>query len=133
MNAHAYDPGISDLRELALAVVRPEPGAAVMSARSAARCLSGVMNLVGRKYSTAIMQRACSLLVRHDPAWITSFGLLPTPGFVPGADKVSEVIEMIAVVARGILPIAGAENMRAALSFWACETDPAIWTSIVSG
>jgi hypothetical protein len=46
--------------------------------------------------------------------------------------RVSEPIQLIAVVARSLLPIAGAENVRAALAFWASEDDPAIWQRIAA-
>jgi hypothetical protein len=126
MYASHYSHEISDLRERAVAVMRPDASAA-MSARTTARCLSGVVGLVARRWGTMAMHQACAALVRHDDAWRSSFGKLPADG----TGAVSEAVEMIAVVARGILPIAGTDHMRAALSFWATETDPAIWTSVV--
>lgn len=132
MQTYPYDPKISDLRELALAVMRPDAGAA-MSARTAARCLSGVANLCATKYGVAVMHRACGELVRSERSWATNLGMLPNLGFIDGAEQLAEAIELVAVVARGILPIAGAANMRAALSFWACETDPAIWMLVTAG
>lgn len=127
--ATPYNHEISDLRERAVAVMRPEAGSAAMSARTTARCLSGVIGLAARRYGSLPMHQACAALVRHEDAWRSSFGKLPQRQ----GDAVSEAIEMIAVVARGILPIAGVDNMRAALSFWATETDPAIWTSVIGG
>jgi hypothetical protein len=132
MQTQPYNPKISDLRELALAVMRPDESAA-MSARTAARCLSGVVNLCATKYGTVVMHRACGELVRSNNVWATSLGTLPDVGFVEGAEQLSSAIELVAVVARGILPIAGAANMRAALSFWACETDPAVWMLVTAG
>lgn len=126
----AYNPEISDLRELALAVMHPDASTS-MSARTAARCLSGVIALVAREHGTVAMQRACAKLVRFSDAWRSSFGKLPVAFADPEA--VDEAIEMIAVIARGILPVAGAANMRAALSFWASESDPAVWTSVTGG
>lgn len=121
-----YNREISDLRELAVAVMRPEAAPSGLSARIAARCLSGVVGLVALRWGTLAMQRACAELVRHDDAWASSFGKLPA-----GVDgRVTEPVEMIAVAARGILTLAGAQNMRAALSFWASESDPAVWTSV---
>lgn len=117
---------ISDLRNRARAVQAPSSDR--LSARAAARCLSGVVNEVVRRHGQDEMQRACADLVRYDAAWSTMFGTLPrgVEGIVPPA------IHLIAVVARGILPLAGAENMRAALSFWACEDDPAVWQEIAA-
>lgn len=126
MQTTVWNPEISDLRELAVAVMRPEANG-VMSARTAARCLSGVAGLVARTHGVQTMQRAAGAIVRHGLAWQSSFGHLPS---FPGDVNAASAVEMIAVVARGILPIAGVDNMRAALSFWACETDPTIWASV---
>jgi len=119
---------ISDLRDRARAVVEAPSEITRMSARAAARCLSGVVGLVARQWSVDVMQRACADLVRCDAAWQTQFGTLPREnGRIPPA------IEMIAVVARGILPLTGAESMRAALAFWASEDDPAAWQTVTAG
>lgn len=117
---------ISDLRARALAV-SAAPVDAKMSARTAAACLSGIVGLISRRWTNDVMQRTCAELVRHDPTWATSFGMLPQ---VNGS--VSEPIQLLAVVARSLLPIAGADNLRAALSFWASEDDPATWLSVVA-
>lgn len=119
---------ISDLRERAVAVMRPDCAPAAMSARQAARCLSGVVALIVRQWSVGDMQRACAELVRHEPAWRTSFGQLPT-----GDDgAVAEPVVLLAVVARGVLSLAGADNTRDALAFWASESDPAVWTLVTA-
>lgn len=115
----------SDLRSRAVAVLRPDV-AGQMSARTAARCLSGVVNLIAQRWGVLPMHRACADLARHDAAWRTSFAQLPTDA----GGHVAEPVQLLAVVARGILSLAGAENMRAALSFWASERDPAIWASV---
>lgn len=119
--------GIGDLRARAAAVATSCADAR-MSARAAARCLSGVVGLVVTRWSVDVMQRACADLVRCQASWDTSFGTLPRY-----KEGVPEPIQLIAVVARGILPIAGIENMRAALSFWATEDDPAQWQAVVAG
>lgn len=127
MRTTGYNPQISDLRELAVAVVRdaalPTPE---MSARTAARCLSGVVNLIAQRWSVSEMQLACGMLARHRAAWTTQFGQLPTGD----AGDVRESVQLLAVIARGILPLAGVANMRAALAFWACESDPAVWSTV---
>lgn len=118
---------ISDLRNRARAVLDEPTDTMRLSARAAARCMSGVVGLVARQWSVDAMQRACADLVRCAEAWETKFGKLPhVNGVVPPA------IEMIAVVARGILPLAGADTMRAALSFWATESDPAAWQAVTT-
>jgi hypothetical protein len=118
---------IADLRARAAAVATngAEPR---MSARAAARCLSGVVSHVARQWSRDVMQRACAEIVRCDPAWQTSFRVLPR---VDG--DLVQAIELITVIARGILPLAGVESMRCALAFWATEEDPAVWQSVVAG
>lgn len=119
---------ISDLKSRARAVVDAPTDVMRMSPRAAARCLSGVISLICRDFSVDVMQRACADLVRCDAAWETRFGTLPRSDC-----GVPRAIEMLAVVARGILPLAGADSMRAALAFWASEDDPAQWQAITTG
>jgi hypothetical protein len=96
-----------------------------MSSRTAAQCLSGVVSLIAQRFGAARMQAACAELVRFDQAWTTSFGVLPcADGYV------AEPIELLATVARGLLPLAGASALRAALSYWATESDPAAWMNL---
>jgi hypothetical protein len=99
-----------------------------MTARTAAQCLSGVIALVCRRFSVDDMQRACADLVRWSRGWETSLGELPRDY----RGRVPEQIELIAVVARGLYSLAGVENLQAALSFWATETDPVVWMSLNS-
>ncbi len=115
---------IADLRTRARAVTAPSSDVR-MSARAVAACLSGVVALVARRWSVDVMQRACADIARFDAAWQTSFGSLP---LVDG--RVAEAVEMIAVVARGILPLSSTDAMRAALAFWASESDPAEWQRV---
>lgn len=119
---------ITDLIPLAKAVSTSLDGGVLISARAAARCLSGVMSLVARQASVLEMQRACALLVRTPEVWSSRFSVLPkeTDG------RVAWAVEHIAVVARGILASSGDDSMRAALSFWAIENDPAEWQKIAS-
>jgi len=118
---------IDDLRDLASCVLVASDTQEKLSARTAARCLMGVVSLVARRWTMDEMQRTCAELVRSEKVWETSFGLLPLePNGIP-----SERTQLIAVVARSLLPLAGPENVRAALSFWATETDPGVWTSLV--
>jgi hypothetical protein len=94
-----------------------------LSARSAARLLFGPVRLATESHGVDETQRACADLVRCDAVWATKFGTLPR-----GIDgRVPEVIVLIAGMARGILPMAGADHLRAALAFWATEGDPAVW------
>jgi len=127
MNAYWKDE-IDDLRSRASNVTSTPASAEKLSARTCARCLMGVVSLVSRRWTTDVMQRTCAELARADEVWDTSFGRLP---MVNG--MVAEQIQLIAVVARSLLPLAGTDNVRAALSFWATEDDVGVWTSVLSG
>lgn len=119
---------IEDLRSRAQAVMTAVPESGSMSARTAAAVLAGVASFISRKWTVELMQRTCADLVRYDDAWRTSFGILPA-----GVDGfVTEATQLVAVVARGLLPLAGAENLRAALAFWASEDDPAVWNQVAA-
>lgn len=127
MRAH-WKTDIEDLRGQARAVLTAPPSSSgAMSARTAAACLSGIVGMVSRRWSVDIMQRVCADLARHVVAQ-GGFGQLPA-----GHDGVvSEPIQLIAVVSRSLLVLAGAENLRAALAFWASEDDPAVWNQVAA-
>ena len=120
---------IDDLRDRAQSVMTaPAADIGSMSARTAAACLSGIVGLVSRRWGVDVMQRTCADLARHQPAWATSLGRLPT-----GHDGLlTEPIQLIAVVARSLLPLAGADRLRSALAFWASEDDPAVWNQVAA-
>lgn len=122
-----WDSKTSDLRSRAVAVLRADSVGEKLSARAAARCLSGVVNMIAHRHGVLPMQRACADLARYEPAWRSSFGFLPTTD----DGCVAEPVQMLAMVARGFLALAGVENMRAALAFWASESDPAVWSAVV--
>lgn len=115
---------ITDLKSRAAAVMSATGGER-MSARAAAACLQGIVGLVARRWTLDAAQRTCAELARHDEAWETRFGRLPhCNGFV------SEQVQLIATVARSLLPLSGVDNLRSALSFWASEDDPAVWQAV---
>lgn len=117
---------IDDLRDRASVVTSGPVAAERLSARTCAKCLLGIASLISRRWTVDTMQRTCAELVRFDDAWTTSFGRLPLEkNGIP-----SEPMQLLTVVARSLLPIAGAENVRAALSFWATEDDVGVWTSL---
>lgn len=121
MPATHWKTDIPDIRNRAQAVLHSP--LAPMTARMAACSLLGLMSLVASELGVDAMQRACADLVRCDAAWETQFGTLPR-----GADgRVPRAIYMIALGARGMLQITKAEDLRSALSFWASESDPAVW------
>lgn len=113
-----------DMQALAQTVIAPAAPQS-LSARTAARCLMGVVRMISLTYGDAVMRSTCSDLVQHAPAWDSSLARLPnTDG------KVTDAMTMLAVISRGLLPLTGAANLRAALSFWAVEEDPRIWQSV---
>lgn len=118
---------IDDLRDRAQSVTTEPTDQVSMSARTAAACLSGIVGLIARRWTIDVMQRTCAELARHQIAWESSLGRLPVVNGI-----VSEPMQLVAVVARSILPLAGVANLRAALSFWASEDDPAVWNTVAA-
>jgi len=116
--------GLSRLRALAAAVYEAADATAPMSARTAAQCLSGAVRLLGMQYGIDQMRTACGAIVAHESAWSTSLRSLPNGDGAP--------VLALAIIARGVLPLAGPENTRAALAFWACETDAATMAQIAA-
>lgn len=92
-----------------------------LSARGAAICMMGVFRLAVSTYGIEDAQRACVDLVRHRAAWASRFGNLPRGG----DGSVPTPVAMLAIGVRGIMAIAGPDNLRAAMAFWACEEDTA--------
>jgi len=112
---------IHHLRALAAPVSQPQPGAATLGPKGAACAISGIVRLVATKHGLEVMQRSCAKLA-----------LLGTPrGPAPG-HGVGDPTEMLAAAADGLAAVAGRANARAALAFWACETDPAVWRDVVA-
>jgi hypothetical protein len=122
----ATSEGLHKLKSLADAVYQDATGVRVgpgdhMSAGAAAQCLSGPARLLAMQYGADAMRRACADLVAHVPAWESSLRALP---HAHGGLE-TQVLGALAVLVRGVLPLAGVANTRAALAFWACETDAA--------
>jgi len=129
-NTNHWKGDITDLRSCAEAVMTsPATASAPMSARNAARVLHGVMSHISRRWSVDEMQRACAELVRHNDAWVSNFTYLPHE---PG-EAASEPVQLVAVVCRGLTGITSPSDLRAALSFWATETDRSVWAELVRG
>jgi len=120
-----------DLRARAQSVLNPvaaqRPGE--ISSRTAARVLSGIIGHVVRTWGVDVMQSACAQLARNEPTWDLGRPNLVSLPLENG--EVTEPVKLIALVAHGILPLAGAKNVRDALSFWATEDDSGVWTRIV--
>jgi len=122
LRAHARDVVMGDVT----AADAPIPG--TLSARTVARILSGIVHVVSGRYGMDAAQRACADLVRCDLAWSTRFGHLPvTDGVVP------EPVSILATASRGLLCIAGDRSVRAAMAFWASESDPYVWQRVTAG
>jgi len=112
---------LNHLRTLAAPVSQPQPGAATLGPKGAACALSGVVRLVATKHGLEAMRRSCAKLA-----------LLGTPpGPAPG-EGIGEPTEVLAAAADGVAAVAGRANARAALAFWACETDPAVWRDVAA-
>lgn len=121
---------IADLQSRALAV--KQGTCAPITARSAASCLYGIVSLLSARWGSDVVQRACADLARSEAAWVGGAGCLPLGALPRGHDGVvPEPIAAIAACARGILPLAGADNVRAAVAFWASEDDRTVWQSVV--
>lgn len=121
---------IADLQTRALAV--KQGTCAPITARSAASCLFGIVSFLSGRYGTDAVQRACADLARCDLAWARRSAALPLGALPRGHDgAVPELITAIAACARGILPLAGVDNVRAAVAFWASEDDRTVWQSVV--
>lgn len=116
----------ADLRALAASVLEQgtEPE---MSARTAARCFIGVVRLVSERWGQDAMQIACAELVRDARAWTTQMRWLPCAQ----TGHAVEPMHLIAVVAAGLLGVAGVRNVRAALAFWASEDSPTAWRDVI--
>lgn len=117
----------NDLRTLAQAVQLECPVRKI-SARDAAVTLFGAVRVMSHQFGQDAMQLACAELVRDRAAWSSSFGMLP----VVECTKTHRAMFFLASMARGVLAIAGEANTRAALSFWACEDDPAVWERVLN-
>ena len=110
---------LNHLRTLADPVNRPQPHAAALGAKGAACALSGVVRLVATKHGLGVMQRSCANLALSG----AHLAVGPTP---------REATEVLAAAADGVAAVAGRDNVRAALAFWACETDPAVWRDVAA-
>lgn len=119
---------LTDLRERAAAVRESAP-ATELCARSAARCLSGIVALLSRRFGTDVAQLAAQRLAADDDAWAKRLAVLPA---VDDA-RVATAIDDLATIARGVLPLAGADNLRAAVAWWGTERDPAQWQAVTAG
>lgn len=125
MQTSSWRTNIEDLRARARDVAMPTNRQAI-EARTIAQCMSGVIGLATRRFTLEVTQAACAELARNARAWETRLGDLPR-----GIDgRVTPAVELIAAAARGFYPLAGSDALRAALSFWAAESDPAVWMSL---
>jgi len=117
---------LEDLRHRAAPVTEPCPKRQRLDARGAASALSGVVRLVSIQHGHAAMQRACAKLAQWSE--------LPELGRSWCTAKIAsdQAVAVLAAVADGVAVVAGYSNTRAALAFWACETDPAVWRDIAA-
>lgn len=112
---------ITDLRNRALAVTVDDSRGRI-GANAAAQALSGVVRFVSCRFGEDAMRAACAALVRYDAAWRTSLRVLPR-----GMDgRTADPVAMLAAAGAGLLQVAGPDATRAALSFWASESDASV-------
>ncbi len=91
-----------------------EPSLEQARARAAARRLSSVVAAISDAYGLLAMREACAAMAR---------------GETPRDARVIAVLESaMATTAM----ISGDKATRAALAFWASETDPAVWRDVVA-
>lgn len=100
-----------------------------LTAFQAARSMLGIIGIMTEAFGADGMRAACAELARCDAAWATQFRELPR-------DSNAQTLEpsrFLARAARGLLLTAGAANLRAAISFWATERDPAVFQQVAAG
>lgn len=100
-----------------------------LSAREAARNLSGLASWVANRQSMDAMQEAMSRLAIHGAAWKGPVYLCDLPVEIDG--RVDPTIAMIAVVCSGMIHTFGAQNLRSAVAFWATSRDAASWRKVI--
>jgi hypothetical protein len=116
---------LSDLRERARAV---DTGTGSISARSAARVLSGIVALLAQRYGRARVQGAAASLAADEGAWTSRLTQLPR---LHGS--VDDVVSELATATRGLLGVWPADSLQAALAFWGTERDPVAWERVAAG
>lgn len=130
MTAHAHKYWKNDLDDLRARAADIETSPAVrrdlVSPRECARVMLGVVSYVQRAYSLEEMQASCADLARDDRAWKSSLRDLPSEGGI-----VKQSTFLIAVTCAGLLGIANEAAIRSALAFWATETDPSTWQTLL--
>jgi hypothetical protein len=96
------------------------------TARDVARTLVGVAAWVSSKVGVDGMQERMALLVRHEPAWQSGLGNLPTQS----DGTVDELVALIAVIATSFL--FEPKKLRSAMAFWATERDVSVWQQVAA-
>ena len=110
---------IHTLRKQAYQVYQPWPARSglTLSARGVARGLWPYIYAASTRHGEDEMRRACAFLAGTTPdGW--------------GAAETTLEISL-ASTAAAILRESTLENVRAALAFWASETDPAEWQAVI--
>lgn len=110
---------------------RLEPPRATMTARQAARVLTGLAAWMTRRRhgGSEGMRQVFYALVTHAPAWEGPlFTKLPTSD----GRRVDEDIVLLGVMCSSLVPDFGLANVKAAVAFWATETDPEIWKTVAA-
>jgi hypothetical protein len=112
---------LKELRHRATPVNQPGP-AQRLGARGAASALSGVVRLVVIHAGQEVMQRACAKLARSRVGWTD----------LTGDARLDSAVAILVAAAEGVAAVSGYDNVCAAMAFWACETDPAVWRDVAA-
>lgn len=114
---------LNSLRKLSEPVHGGAAGETRLPARVVAQCLSGVVRLITNHVGHDEMRRVCAELALNEQAWATALRSLP--GQSPATLYLVSSLE-------GMRSLASEHDLRAALAFWAVESDPAEWQRLAA-
>lgn len=109
---------LNDLRRRAAPVTDDQPEQ-TLGPRGVARALSGIVRLVANQYGHRRMREACANLALLRVSW-------------KDWARIDPASQTMVAVAEGLVAVSSYEDARAALAFWACETDPAVWRDVAA-
>ncbi len=120
---------LSDLLVLAADVRSSLPAAfRAGNARDAVRAITGVAAWLANRVGVERMQACMAELAQHDAAWSAPFmRSLPTQY----NNMVDESVALLATVTSPLAIPFGAQNLRAAMAWWATERDTAAWQAVL--
>lgn len=126
-------PQMEELVALAIEVSAsaPAPARATLTARQAARVLTGVAGWLSHGHGGAAgMRETFAELASHADSWLPERPFRSLPLRYDG--KVSAELALLASVCSGMVADFGLRALRSAVAFWATETDPQIWRDVAA-